>query len=485
MFIKKYKSLDDFSNFFNKLINYQNYEAALRELFFYSFIVQSNPLKNKNYLSSKFIDNMICKLSTSYRSSNLFKKNKFDQKKHNLDLFDMFIFCSKYQKTGGHSRIIDDLIDKNKNKNILILSTEIYGKSDYIFFHKKHSKKNEIIKFLCIPGKNFFAKLNFVASVVDYAKNKKIFLLNSNSDPIHLSSINYKKINNNIHFIHHADYSFSLGATLNFRHYDLNQMHKKTCSKHLFIDHKVLNLFKLQNLQKNYSKNSLNFFDIKFDPEKINFVIVGNYNKFFPDFLLIDLFFFYKAILKDTKHRIYFVGNIPIILKFLFLLMLQINLISPKRSIFLKYSSNLNNTFSEINANIFVTSFPVFGGLSLLEALSFGLPVLIKDNNHKYFSGIPYLKRNSFISWNSFDDLRSLIKKIDKNFFVKYSKLSRDCFASGLNNIDACKHKNYLKKTAIKAILKKERIYYRLNSFQGLSLINKFRFFIHYLRAFI
>jgi hypothetical protein len=482
MFIKKYKSLSDFSNFFNKLVNNQDYESALRELFYYSYIVQLNPLKNQKYQSSSFIDGMICKLSSHYRSSNLFKKNNSDQTKNNVHLFDMYIFCSKYQKTGGHSRIIDDLIDKHKNKNILILSTEIYGKSDYIFFHKKYSERKRI-KFLSIPGKNFFEKLSFLSCVVDNAKNKKIFLLNSNSDPIHLSSINYKKINNNVHFIHHADYSFSLGATLNLKHYDLNHMQRKLCSKHLFIDHKVLNLFKIQNLQKNYLKNSFNSLDIKFDPEKINFVIVGNYNKFFPDFLLLDLFYFYKAILKDSKHRIYFVGNIPIILKLFLLLMLQINLISPKRSIFLKYSDSLKKTYYEINANIFVPSFPIFGGLSLLEALSFGLPVMIKDNKVKYFSGIPYLKINSFISWNSFEDLKGLIKSLDKKFFVKYSKLSRDCFAYGLYNTDASKHKNHSKNTTINANLKKEQYYYRLNTFQALSLLNKLRFFLYYIRA--
>ena len=62
MFIKRNNTLDKFSAYFNDLIYKENYESALREIFFYSYIVFLDPIKNKNYKSSYYLIQFFVKL---------------------------------------------------------------------------------------------------------------------------------------------------------------------------------------------------------------------------------------------------------------------------------------------------------------------------------------------------------------------------------------------------------------------------------------
>jgi hypothetical protein len=482
MFIKRNNTLDKFSAYFNDLIYKENYESALREIFFYSYIVFLDPIKNKNYKSSYFFDNLLCKLSDSFRKSKLYNKKIYST--YNLPSvnFELIIFCSKYQRTGGHSRIIDDVIDKNPGKKILVLSSELYGDSDHEYFNFKYAQNpKRIINFYPSKYLSSIDKLKFFSTMFDKYSKNEIYLLNNNSDPILLSAINYKKNNANIIYIHHGDYAFSLGATLKFTHYDLNKMQSKCCSNYDFYSHKIYNLYDLSDFKSNLNIKKYGYkFNSLSNPTKINFVVVGNYNKFFPSFFMTDLLRFYLIVLKKNNNEIFFIGKIPFFVKVFFKFSLLLNKINPNRAIFIDYSSDLYQTFNDIEAHVYVTSFPIFGGLSLLSALSFGLPVLIRGGHKNYFSGIPYLRHNSYLSWSSLCELRNIINNITPKSIVRYSSLSFKNFKEVFTTSKTKIHKS--SKTS-KFDLDKEDYFYKENTFFKLSFVNKIRILIYYFRS--
>ena len=348
---------------------------------------------------------------------NIKKLNHEQEKSDDLNADGKIIYVvSKLQRSGGHSRLIQDFIKFQPRKKHIILSTEIAGSSDWSYFEELYGKFDNI-EFLKSPRLNLGKKLIWVQDKLIQLNGGVVFLLNHHQDSVAVAALTPNLCAKG-KFFHHGDHHLSLGVHLDhLEHIDLHPMGYHYCRDELGINNKYL---PLTIEDRCYSFGA----EKKSKKNELITATAAGFNKIeIPYF--VSYFEVVAKILENKKFRHLHIGKLtPLGLRKI-KQELKKRGIEKERFIYLEWTPSVWKTLQEYNVDLYVASFPHGAGLTLIEAMGAGIPVIMHEHiNSRVLSSLELAYPEAF-SWRDPKDLLEYLNKIDQEAVNAESAKSR------------------------------------------------------------
>lgn len=281
---------------------------------------------------------------------------------------------SRLQNSGGHLRLIRDFIQAQPmSKKQVILATGIGGSSDENYLAKVFAG-NQNVLFLAAPRENFQSRLTWLQLMLATGKPEHVYLFNHHQDSIAVAAL-VPKLGLNASFCHHGDHHLCLGVYLDHLvHLDLHPMGYHYCRDELGIDNRYL---------------PLTFEDHGYVPVRTAFASGGSLttatvarsNKVEIPYYVSYLELI-PQVLKVTGGRHLHIGRLtPWAIRRMRSKMRELG-VSQDRLIYIDWTASVWKSLQEHEVDIYLASFPYGAGLTLIEAMGAGIPVIM--HRHMY-----------------------------------------------------------------------------------------------------
>ena len=421
------------------LIKKNNLSKALDDINDLVCINNLNKSNTVSQLGSVTLDKLCSEIGKiTYRR--ILKNKKILPKNKNINLF----IANRLAKSGGHTRLIKDYIDAFPEKNHVILITDKIYRKDLEFLTKIiFSKKNVLVKVS--TDKDSENKVIWLQKNIIEISPDKIFLFNHYYDSAAVAAPQ-PDMNISTYFIHHGDYLLSLGLFLNgSKHIDLHKSIYKYCNKTLRINNSFIPFCSMdQGAKKSkFMKDGYLITATVGERHKLEVPYFVKYTDLIPN------------MLHKTNGKHIHIG----MLSFWSLFKIKFNLIrfnvKQKQFIYLPWVPSIWDEMKFRNVDLYINSFPMGGGLSLVESMGAGIPSVIHCNNKAIFfsesaSQMIYPER---FEWNEPSDLIKLCLKLTPNKLIASGKAARNFYLKHYNsknlssNLYEVKHQIYYSKS--------------------------------------
>ncbi len=323
---------------------------------------------------------------------------------------------SRIQKSGGHSRLIQDFIRLQPEKNHLILSTEIGGPSDIKYFSLLFSKYDNV-RFEYACRESFQARLCWLQSILLRYRDGYVYLFNHHQDSIAVAAIT-PELSLKGSFIHHGDHHLCLGVHLrHLNHVDLHPMGYHHCRNELRVNGHYLPL--------TFDDKGWKFLETEFSKGgALTTATAARSNKVEIPYYVSYLDIIPK-VLKVTGGRHVHLGKLsPWALRRIHSQMRSQG-ISRNRFIYIEWVPSVWEALQAYKVDVYVASFPYGAGLTLIEAMGAGVPVIMHEHMYsRVLSSLELAYPGSF-RWNDPDELLNYLPTLTPEKLEKEKKCSR------------------------------------------------------------
>ena len=378
--------------------------AALRMVYDYVETIITQPICTAQVFASRELDQLCHRIGCKNLAQIGQLQREVWPEKNNRDRIIYVI--TKLQSSGGHSRLIRDFIQAQPDKDHYILATGLAGPSD-LGGMKDAIEASGNIRFLAAPRGDFQSRLSWLQGLLRDAAPDHVYLFNHHQDSVAVASI-VPELGLKASFCHHGDHHLCLGVHLeNVVHLDHHPMGYHHCRGDLGIDNVYLPLtFEDRGGQSAAKPSGAH--------DGLSTATVARYNKIeIPYFIsYLDLV---PQILEATKGRHIHIGKLtPWALRKIKSGLRKAG-IDESRFIYIEYTPSVWKTLQEQHVDVYVASFPYGAGLTLIEAMGAGIPVILHRHLwSRMLSGIELAYPEAF-HWNKPKDLLSYISTIDQS----------------------------------------------------------------------
>lgn len=326
--------------------------------------------------------------------------------------------ASCIKNSGGHSKVLVNFINANPDKKHIIFLTQINGKSDLSFLTNSIGQ-NINCQFFCAPKTNFLGRLKWLQKELENFTHAKTYLFNHPEDIVAVAGVSKSE---NVFFYHHADHSFSLGLYIkNATHIDIHETGYQYCRHNLKIENVYLPLC----IRDRESKLNKNF---RINNELITCTAACSHKIEKPYF--IDYLEVVPEILQCAQGKHIHIGKLSRIALFKINKELKKRKVAPERFIYLPWVESVWDTLIKYKVDLYISSFPLGGGLTLIEAMGAGVPLAL--HQHVYspvLSCINLAYPDAFI-WHEPEELVTFCKNITGDKLQEQSEISRKHYES-------------------------------------------------------
>ncbi len=323
---------------------------------------------------------------------------------------------SRLQSSGGHSRLVQDFIREQPEKNHLILSTEIGGPSDKQYFSGIFAN-NENLRFILAPSGNFQARLTWIQSTLLATQPEYTHLFSCHKDSVAVAAL-VPKLNLKASFYHHGDHHLCLGVHLrHLTHIDLHPMGYHYCRNELGVDNRYLPL----TIEDKYCESEQNNFT---HSKPLTTATAARFNKVEIPYYVSYLDTI-PRVLQATNGRHIHIGKLtPWALRRIHN-QLRKHGLQKDRFVYAEWVPSVWETLQEHNVNVYIASFPYGAGLTLIEAMGAGIPVIMHQHMYsRVLSGLELAYPEAF-RWSDPEDLLVHLASLQPEKLEYESKLSR------------------------------------------------------------
>ena len=390
MSMNEYASIESFQEAVSCLLDDNEISLALH--FIHNFVdrIITEPLCTSQVFGSKTLDDLCQRIG----SASLAKINKeFEESAADPLKPPVFAYIvTKLQKSGGHTRVIEDFIKAQPAGQHFILSTELDGKSDTAYLLKGQAEKADII-FEQAPKQDYLQRLVWLQKRLIKIRPKRVYLFNHHQDSVAVAAIQ-PEMKLAASFYHHGDHHLCLGVYLShLEHIDPHPMGYHNCRDELGIDNTYI---PLTVEDKGHRIAELPFLH----NGTLTTCTAARSNKIEIPYFVSYLELIPK-LLNVTGGRHIHIGKLTPWALFKIRRGIRSHGIQPNRFIYTPWVPSVWKALQHYQVDLYIASFPYGGGLTLIEAMGAGIPVALHRHVFsRVLSGIDLAYSGAF-SWRS------------------------------------------------------------------------------------
>jgi hypothetical protein len=382
----------------------------------YVYRIITEPLCTSHVLGSELLDKACVELG-----SQVFERVglAFETKRSNTSSKDeqcIVYLVTKVQKSGGHTKLIQEFIRARPAARHYVLSTELDGSSDEDYFSELFQAQ-VCVSFEKIPGKSLLEKLEKVQTRLMQLRPEKTYLFNHHHDSVLASAI-IPEMKLDAYFCHHGDHHLCLGVFhRHLKHIDFHPMGYNHCRSYFHIDNFYVPLAVPDRGRLNRSVSNT-------EGEEIITCTAGRSNK-----LEVSYFVQYveivPEILKATRGRHIHIGKLSWFAINKIRRGIRKEGLPDSAFIYIPWVASVWKTLVDHKVDLYIASFPYGGGLTLLEAMGAGVPVVLhKHLFSEILSGIDLAYEQAY-AWRYPEELLNHLRMIRRDLLVEEGLLAR------------------------------------------------------------
>ncbi len=320
---------------------------------------------------------------------------------------------------GGHTHVLESAVMADATVRRVVLLTDLFNHADIETLRKRFERTCE---FRAAPLGPLPAKLKWLSEQLAELCPRNILLFNHHEDAVMIAAMANWLDRSSVFFIHHADTNLCYGAQLpGAVHVDLHNIGFECCRDHEGIKDNVY--LPLSIKEKKFRDENFKF--------KSKGVLLtcssGSYNKFSGRyaFQYIDLMILrFKA---DGGRHLHIGGIPPQELERLRSILKAAD-IDPDRFIHIPWVESVWTTLIERNVDLYISSFPLSGGLATVEAMGSGTPILAHRSDMSRFHGGVDVMYPSVFTWRNAKEFEEAIATMTADRLASDSRVATDWF---------------------------------------------------------
>lgn len=323
---------------------------------------------------------------------------------------------TRLQKSGGHSRVVEDFIRAQPDKDHLILATGLAGKSDPAFLERVASGGGNV-RFIAAPRADLKSRLSWLQGVLLGAGAEHIYLFNHHQDSVAVAAI-VPSMGLDASFYHHADHHLCLGVHLaHLRHIDPHPMGYHNCRDRLGVDNVHIPLtfedLGARDEGRPFAAGGVITTATAARSNKIEIPYYTSYLDVIP------------RVLKATGGRHLHIGRLsPWALRRLRAGM-QREDVPEDRLIYKAWLPSIWQALQSHDVDVYLASFPYGGAITLIEAMGAGVPVVMHRHMYSPVLSCLELAYPEAFSWRDPDALIAHLKALTPARLAAEGRLAR------------------------------------------------------------
>lgn len=312
--------------------------------------------------------------------------------------------ASRLQRSGGHSRLIQDFIQAQPDLDHLILSTEVGGPSDRTFFRQLFADTKHV-SCNYAPKGDFEARLQWAQSILLATQPAHVYLFNHHQDCVAVATC-VPELNLAGSFCHHGDHHLCLGVHLtHLDHIDFHPMGFHHCRDELGINNRYVPLtFE--------DKGGLNLRPNAERSERLTTATAARSNKVEIPYYVSYLDTIPRLLSTTGGIHVHIGRLTPWARRRIYKNMLKEG-VARDRFVYVEWTPSVWKTLQTYDVDVYIASFPYGAGLTLIEAMGAGIPVIMHRHMFsRVLSGLELAYSEAF-SWTHQDELLLYLKNIE------------------------------------------------------------------------
>lgn len=320
--------------------------------------------------------------------------------------------------TGGHTAVLEDFLRAIEPGPATILVTEVRVVCDRPMIIDRFQHHRVPIKF-APEGSSNVERLRWIFEQIQTVKPEKIVYLIHPHDLIAVASA-LPELDSQLYFYHHLCHLFTVGAKIPHAvHIDFHKTAWWNCRQNYGITNNVLLPLCASELE------SLRLSRVEFmptgrlktcsasaDPSKVTAPYAYPFHEIIPE------------VLQFTGGEHVHWGSLPPNV----LDMIRSNLVkrglSPSVFTSVPWVKSIGQAMLELEADLYVNSFPLGGGRSVIEAMAVGMPIMMHSSYcSPFYDGLDIVYPEAYV-WRSREELVEILSKISKKDLGHHSALS-------------------------------------------------------------
>jgi glycosyltransferase involved in cell wall biosynthesis len=377
-------------------------------------LIITEPLCTSQIFGSKDLDNLCQRIGKANLTA--IEKKNGDATVSDQDRPLVVYIVTKLQRSGGHSRVIEDFIKARPEARHIILSTELAGRSDADYLVSRLVKQVSIA-FESVPKGNYQQRLNWLQKRLLEIHPNKIYLFNHHQDSVAVAAIQ-PEMGLDAYFYHHGDHHLCLGVYLShLKHIDPHPMGYQNCRVVLGIENFYI---PLTVEDKGANPSDWTFLN----DHSITTCTAARSNKIeIPYFIsYLDMV---PQIMKTTGGKHVHIGRLsPWALHRIRREIKRCGL-EHDRFVYTPWVPSVWKALHNHRVDLYIASFPYGGGLTLIEAMGAGVPVALHKHIYsRVLSGIDLAYPGAF-SWRSPNELLDFCANLTPEYLEASSRSAR------------------------------------------------------------
>ena len=395
------------------LIEAGDLDRALRNVHHFVERIITEPLCTAQVFGSELLDELCLKIGGANWGGISATARKGDTSLPNV----LYVYiATKLQRSGGHTRVIEDFIRARPGAKHVILATELEGASDKAYLTDSLSQEDDV-QFEAAPPGSFQDRLTWLQQRLVVLNPLHVYLFNHHQDSVAVAAL-HPDLKLDGSFYHHGDHHLCLGVYLrHLRHIDIHPMGYHHCRDALGLENTYIPLTASDKGQR-----------LDGEPVTDGPLITstaGRSNKIEVPYPVsyVDVI---PRLLHVTGGRHVHIGHLTPWARLRIARGLKRLNISEDRFVYVPWVPSVWRAMHEHKVDLYIASFPYGGALTLIEVMGAGVPVVLHRHIFsRILSGIELGYPEAF-SWRTPDELLAHCGAATRQRLREEGKIARD-----------------------------------------------------------